>query len=98
MNFAGKCMELKNITLIEKLQTQKHTYGMYSYRPYKWKYTYGMYSYRPYKWILAIKCLWLPFLWLYYLVWPQWERMHLVLMGLDVAWWVGTHGVGAPLL
>ena len=84
MNFAGKCMELKNITLIEKLQTQKHTYGMYSYRPYKW--------------ILAIKCLWLPFLWLYYLVWPQWERMHLVLMGLDVAWWVGTHGVGAPLL
>jgi hypothetical protein len=27
------------------------------------------------------------------LVWPQWERMHLVLLKLDVLGWVGTHGV-----
>jgi hypothetical protein len=30
MNFAGKWMELENITLSEAIQTPKETHGMYS--------------------------------------------------------------------
>jgi hypothetical protein len=48
----------------------------------------------------SVSILWYigsPFLYQHYLVWPQWKRMCLVLLRLDVPWWDGTQG-GNPLV
>ena len=38
----------------------------------------------------SVACLLIPFPQLGCLVWPQWEKMHLV-VGIDMPEWVGSH-------
>ena len=40
----------------------------------------------------SVACHWISSPYMGCLVWPQWERMHSVLLGLDVLEWIGTHG------
>jgi hypothetical protein len=41
---------------------------------------------------VSVACLWIPFPVLGCLVWPQSERIFLVLLQPDVPGWFGTHG------